>query len=170
MNAGEIRATDIRAHLDAVPPDPRKPGDPGAAAKDITLEKGTILGLEVTGIDLVKDIRNMTGKVTVKGSIDIEKLRIAVGDAGKDQIVTTVSLKAHGKESKDAGLRGRDLSATLFGPAGKQCCSWHHPGDPRRLEGLGAKTGFSTGRITMSPVEINGRALRPRSADVEIQE
>ncbi|MGH8573994.1 MAG: hypothetical protein ACREX8_15685, partial [Gammaproteobacteria bacterium] len=51
LGVAQISATDIHAHLDAVPPDPKKPDDKGSKAKDIPLEKGTILGLEVLGID-----------------------------------------------------------------------------------------------------------------------
>ena len=170
MGVEQIKAADIHWHKGAVPPDPKKPGDKGSAPLDVDLGKGTILGLEVTGIDLMKDFSKMTGKVSVKDSVDIQKLRIAVGDAGKDQIVTTLSLKAYGKEAKEEGMRGRELSATFFGPAGKKIELGTIKEITGDFEGLGAKTGFSTGQVTMSPIEINGDGTEVKIADVEIKD
>lgn len=169
LGVAQITATDVRYWIDAVPADPKKPDDKGSKSKDVTLEKATILGLELTGIDLMKDVRNMTGQVRIKDSIDIQNLRIAVGDAGKDQIVTTLSVKAFGKEAKDEGLHGRELRATLFGAKGAKIELGTIQEITGDFEGLGAKTSFATGQITMSPIEISGGGTEAKVADVEIK-
>ncbi len=170
LRVAQVKAHQLRYHKDAVPADPKKRGDTGSAAQEDTLESATILGLEVRGIDLMKDSGKMTGKVTVHDSIDIGKLRRAVGEAGKEQIVTTLSTKVYGKEASDAGLRGRELSAQLFGPRGSKIQIGTVKEISGDFEGFGAKTGFTTGKVTMSPIDYDGVAKEAHVTEVNLQD
>ncbi len=168
LRVAQMEANDVAFQIDAVAPDPKKPGDPGSPATSTHVSKATILDLAIRGIDLKKKLRDMTGKVEVRDSIDVQKLRIAVGDAGKDQIVSTLSFKAFGSHAKNEGLRGRELSAQLFGPDGNKINLGTITEISGDFEGLGARAAFSTGRITMSPVEISGDGREARVSDVTV--
>lgn len=169
MRVAQIKAHQLHLQHDAVVPDPKKPGDAGEQAKDITLDEATILGLKVRGIDLMKDIAKMTGKVTVHDSIDIQKLRLTLGETGKEQLITTLSTKAYGSEAADPGLRGRELSAELFGPKGKKIQLGTIKEISGDFEGFGAKTAFATGQVTMSPIEFDGVAQEAHVTEVKVQ-
>lgn len=169
VRVAQIKASDVHVKVDAVAPDPKKPGDEGTKARTFDLAEATILDLAITGIDLTKNFKEMTGTIEVRNSIDVQKLRIAVGDAGKDQIVTTVSVKALGSQAKDEGLRGRELSAQLFGPGGQKINVGTIQKASSAFEGFGAKTAFSTGRITMSPIEISGDGKEAKVSDVTVE-
>jgi hypothetical protein len=169
VRVAQIKASDVHVRVDAVAPDPKKPHDEGTTARTFDLAEATILDLAITGIDLTKKLKGMTGKIEVRNSIDVQKLRIAVGDAGKDQIVTTVSVKAFGTQAKDEGLRGRELSAQLFGPGGQKINVGTIQKAGGDFEGFGAKTAFATGRITMSPIEISGDGKEAKVSDVTVE-
>ena len=169
VRVAQIQARDVHVQVDAAAPDPKKPGDKGTEATRVDLSEATILDLHITGIDLMKNLKDMTGKVEVRNSVDIQKLRVTVGEAGKDQIATTLSVKAFGSHAKDEGLRGRELSAQLFGPGGKKVSLGTIKEIGGDFEGLGAKTAFSTGRITMSPVEISGDGKEAKVSDVTVE-
>src|SRR4029077_1234881 len=96
VRVAQIKASNVHVRVDAVAPDPKKPHDEGTEARAFDLAEATILDLAITGIDLTKKLRQMAGKIEVRTSIDLQKLRIAVGDAGKDQILATASVKAFG--------------------------------------------------------------------------
>lgn len=169
MRVAQIKAHQLHLHHDTLAPDPKKPGDSGERPKDTTLDEATILGLEIRGIDLMKDMAKMTGKVTVHDSIDIRKLRVAIGEAGKDQLVTTLSTRIYGKEASDPGLRGRELSAELFGPKGKKIQVGTIKEISGEFEGFGAKTAFTTGKVTMSPIDFDGVAQEAHVSEVKVQ-
>jgi hypothetical protein len=169
MRVAQIKAFDVAARVDAVAPDPTRPADEGAKAQTLNLTEATILDLAITGIDLTKKLKEMTGKLEVRNSIDVQKLRIAVGDAGKEQIRTTLSFTAFGSQAVDSGLRGRELSAQLFGPDGKKISVGTIQKVGGDFEGFGAKTAFSTGRITMSPIDISGDGKEAKVSDVAVE-
>src|SRR5688572_27091203 len=168
LRVGTVKARNLRYFQEAVPPDPKKAGDTGKPQKEATLEEATILGLEVRGIDVLKDFSKMTGKVTVNDSIDIKKLRLAIGDAGKDQIVTTLSTSLHGEKSTEPGLAGRELSAELFGRKGAKIQIGTVKEITGDFAGFGAQAAFSTGQVTMSPIEFDGVANKLHIKEVTL--
>lgn len=162
----EISANNIHALIE--PTGQPKPGEEAASRKEFWLESGTILGLDITELDLAKDLREMTGKIAIQDTVNIQNLRALIGEKGKDAIDATFSLKAGGAKSADPALRGRELSATLLGKDGFRFSFGTIGQISGNFEGFGVTTGFQTGMITTSPAEVSADFSSVRIKEIDI--
>jgi hypothetical protein len=168
LAVAQTSASKLHLHLDAAAP--KSPGDPGSPEREIDLESATILGLEVSGFDLASELGKGAGKVNVHDSLQVDKLRLAIGGAAKDKIVTTLSVKAFGAGAKEEGLRGRELSAEIYGPGRFKVKVGTIKEIRGEFEGLGARAAFATGKVTMAPVDIDGNTNEIKVSDVEVHD
>ncbi len=105
----QIDAKKVKVTIPAVAEDKSK-GISASPQKTFELEDAKVLGLKLTGFDVL----NTRGKVEVTKSVTVTNLKTTVGEAGKDQLSrATASFKVFGKDAAEPGKGGRELSATL---------------------------------------------------------
>ncbi len=180
----EISATNVHAESAAVAADPAKSGDTGTPKRAIDLDSAAIKGLEIEDIDLAEDFSKMVGTATIKDSVDIDNLRVTVGDRGWESLKAGLSVKVFGKGQKEGpgetGLRGRELRATLMGPKGLK----FELGTIQKISGdidahsdapYGAardhlSTKFGTGLVTLGPILVAADGSSIKVSDILVKD
>ena len=163
LTADQIDATGIRVVLKAQPAKEEKaPKDCDGKAraakktepskqKTFELPHGTINGLKMTGFDL----QNRTGRIEVLKDVDIQRLKLTIGDETKEAVQKgVISFKAHGKGSTHPGHGGRELSAELRKDGQRIQIGTVEKISGSEFEGPLTATAFATGKVTTGPIDI----------------